>query len=435
MTHNCPSRFATWLEGPRLLQSWPEPPVAVVTDASWPSAKSLTIEVSGQEGVSVKPGEALVIAESVFFNATAVEPFTCMAWASSDVLVMGGSNALQVWCGLHQISQPRLLYSLILHTSSPLVSLRVLPRSGVPNVRHGVCVAVHADGHVRLHSLPIQASPQGLVLKQAAPAPCTEALASPAVCASICSHPQHPGRLCVGLADGTLRFLDLPEVPVEQLPPLRGEGGAGFALMACGFLPGTDFSFWAVGNSSTVSIGDVREPFGGPGAPPPSQAGHAQTEFMLRTGDSSPAFGALVAGGDSGHVWVLPFSTGDPHMQPRLLCSLNGASKTTSSHLFLPVALVGSGSGVARALWLPTTTYSPQHLIHAASLGTDGTGSIMVDAPRDLLASVFSHAGALSVAASAWAPDLEARYAIGLSNGLVRVGNVKDFVVRYSGKL
>ena len=48
---------------------------------------------------------------------------------------------------------------------------------------------------------------------------------------------------------------------------MQGNGGAGFSIAAAGYLPTSDAAFWAVGDSASVAIGDIREPFGGPAAP------------------------------------------------------------------------------------------------------------------------------------------------------------------------
>lgn len=263
-------------------------------------------------------------------------------------------------------------------------------------------------------------------------APVTAPSATRVQSVAVSSHPSYPNRLILGHQDGSLRWLDLPDSLSAQLPPLEGAGGAGFSIAAAGYLPTSDAAFWAVGDSASVAIGDIREPYGGPTAPP---SDGSQSESFLKTADSSIVFPALVAGGDGGHVWSLPWA-GENTPPPRLLCSLNGAALSIKCHPFLPLAITGCASGAARALWLPVTSTShksqQQLIVHAAS--SEG-GVIVVDAPADLNDQGFRNAGALACVAAAWAPDVDGRYAVAHASGLVRVGALKEFVIRSAGAL
>lgn len=420
-----------------MLNSWTEPSVSVAALLS-SGATRLILRSKEEADMVLEAGQSLKTSNCLFLNATDVSPCTSVEWVSSDVAVVGGKNRLQVWSGLHQFSQPRLVYTLILHTSSAVLSVKVLPRSGIPGIRHAVCVVLHEDGRVRLHSLPIpqplepEQERASIVLSQSKPSPISVAMPWPAVHISVCSHPHHPNRVCIGYAEGSLRFIDVPEEPAEELPPLQGVGGAGFGLMAAGLLPGEDFAFWAIGSSPTVSIGDIREACGSPGAPAPSQAARSKSDLDLFAGDSSLAFRGLIAGGGSGHVWVLPFNNSepDPALQPRLLVSLNGTTSAVRCHPFLPLALVGSGAGTTHMAWLPSTSSSPSTLtiVHTASF-EGAEKCIRVDSIKDAKATEVRSSGVLSVKDLSWAPNLDGSYAIAIECGLIRIGIAKEFIV------
>ncbi len=436
--HNGETAMRNFVDGPRILQEWEAPAMSVdesgvvgAAAATAGGATALQIKTSAVPQ-RLDPGQALAHGSiSLLINATPL--VSCVGWVSSDMLVVGGGSVLHVWAGLTLGPQgnPKLLYSLQLEAGN-VQSFIVLPRSGVAKVRYAAVAAVHTDGRVRLHSLPMLSGNTGggsFLLRQDGRSPVSQPSSSAVQSLAISTHPSHPNRLILGHADGSLRWIDLPPNPGYQLPPCDGAGGAGFSIAAAGYLPTSDAAFWAVGDSASVAIGDIREPFGGPTAPP-AQAGH--TESFLKTADSSIVFPALVAGGDGGHVWALPWA-GEHTPPPRLLCSLNGAALTIKCHPFLPLALTGCASGAARALWLPPGTHKSQQqlIIHAAS-AEDGV--IVVDSPADLNDQGFKHAGALAVVSAAWAPDLDGRYAVAHSSGLVRIGNVREFVLRSSAK-
>lgn len=423
------SAYRAWLEGPRVLQAWQDHRFAVL-DADAVDGKPLELRFNdGQGATAVAPGQCVLHGgASLFINATQSLPCAGVAWLSSDVLVIGGGASLQVWAGLAELQAPKLLYTLLLE-AGPLTSFCALPRSGMTGVRHGAVAAVHADGRMRIHSLPVTGDDQGtLVLKQTGPSPASGLGVSAVVSVAVCTNSQHANRIILGHADGSLRWIDLPENPTADLPPVQGAGGAGFSIATAGYLPTSDAAFWAVGDSSSVAIGDIREPFGGTPAQPSSASDSAkQGEFNLRTADSSFAFPALVAGGDGGHVWALPWANDSATPPPRLLCSLNGAALAIRCHLFLPLSMTGCASGTARALWLPHSPVNQQLIVHAASAEDR---FINIDAPFDLLDSGFRTAGTLACTSCAWAPDMEGRYAVSHAGGLVRVGNVREFIVR-----
>jgi hypothetical protein len=322
--HNGETAMRNFVDGPRILQEWEAPAMSVdETGLGSAGGSALQIKTSAVPQ-RLDPGQALAHGSiSLLINAT--PQVSCVGWVSSDMLVVGGGSLLHVWAGLSSGPQgaPKLLYSLLLEAGT-VHSFIVLPRSGVAKVRYAAVAAVHTDGRVRLHSLPMLSGNTGggsFLLRQDGRSPVSQPSASAVQSLAISTHPSHPNRLILGHADGSLRWIDLPPNPGFQLPPCDGAGGAGFSIAAAGYLPTSDAAFWAVGDSASVAIGDIREPFGGPTAPP-SQGSH---ESYLKTADSSIVFPALVAGGDGGHVWALPWA-GEHTPPPRLLCSLNGAA-------------------------------------------------------------------------------------------------------------
>ncbi len=432
--HNAETAQRHWVDGPRILQEWDSPAVGVADETTAASALGGAGPLELKTGAipqRLEAGHALAHGTtSLLLNASPLA--SCVGWVSSDMLVVGGGNTLHVWSGLSQggpQGAPKLLYALLLEGGT-VHSFIVLPRSNVPKVRYAAVAAVHTDGRVRLHSLPVVApAGESFVLRQEGCSPVSVPGTAAVQSLAISSHPSHPNRLILGHADGSLRWVDLPSNPGPQLPPPEGHGGAGFSIAAAGYLPTSDAAFWAVGDSASVAIGDIREPFGGPTAPP-AQAGH--TESFLKTADSSVVFPALVAGGDGGHVWALPWA-GEHTPPPRLLCSLNGAALAIKCHPFLPLAITGCASGAARALWLPPGAHKSQQqlIIHAASAEDH---LIVVDSPADLNDQGFKHAGTLACVSAAWAPDLDGKYAVAHSGGLVRVGNVREFILRSAAK-
>lgn len=429
--HTAEAAQRNWIEGPRILQDWNAPPVVTEQFVAPDGATSLKLKMGGAPKMLDVAGHMSHSSQSLLLNATPAA--TCLGWVSNDMLVVGGGSVLQVWSGLFNNANPRLVYALHLE-GGDLASFVVLPRSGVPKIRYAAVAAVHRDGRVRLHSLPVgDASDRGpVLLRQMGASPISAPSSAPVQSLAVSTHPSHPNRLILGHRDGSLRWVDLPPSPSAELPPFQGNGGAGFSIASAGYLPTSDAAFWAVGDSASVAIGDIREPFGGPIAQPSSGS---HTEAFLKTADSSIVFPALVAGGDGGHVWALPWA-GEHTPPPRLLCSLNGAALAIKCHPFLPLAITGCASGAARALWLPVNSTGQksqqQLIIHAASKEED---CIVVDSPGDLNDQGFRNAGNLACVAAAWAPDVDGRYAVAHESGLVRIGVLKEFVLRSASSL
>ena len=419
----------TYLDGPRILQDWQVPSVTREAFVAAEGAKQLMLKMGGAPK-PLEVGKHLVHgSQSLLLNATPLA--SCLGWLSNDMLVVGGGASLQLWTGLHNNSNPRLLYALVLE-GGDLTSFVVLPRSGKPNISYAAVAAVHRDGRVRLHHLPMvdTTEPGPVTLRQTTASPVSEPSPTPVQSLAVSTHPSHPDRIILGHQDGSLRWVDLPACPQATLPAFQGNGGAGFSIASAGYLPTSDAAFWAVGDSASVAIGDIREPFGGPVAPPSSGA---HTESYLKTADSSIVFPALVAGGDGGHVWALPWA-GEHTPPPRLLSSLNGAALAIKCHPFLPLAITGCASGAARALWLPVNSGAhksqQQLIIHAASQEEE---CVVVDSPADLNDQGFRNAGELACVAAAWAPDVDGRYAVAHQSGLIRIGVLKEFVLRSAG--
>ena len=80
----------------------------------------------------------------------------------------------------------------------------------------------------------------------------------------------------------------------------------------------------------------------------------------------------------------------------------------------------------------PGTHKSQQQLIIHAASAEDHL--IAVDSPADLNDQGFKHAGTLACVSVAWSPDLDGKYAVAHAGGLVRVGSVREFILRSAAK-
>ncbi len=370
----------TYLDGPPTLQHWQSPCVTVVTHV-----------FKGPRGLWTKKGNDLCL------SIKAASSTSCVGWASHDLVIISIEAMLQVWSISMSQERAALKYTLLLH-GGVLRSFAVIPRSGLGMVRYAAIAAVHVDGHLRLHSLPILAGvADGAVLREDEQVPISPF--SDVESVNICNSHDFPNRLVLGHTDGSVRWMDLPSNPELYLPSPEGCAGAGFLVESVGFCPRGGESFWAIGRSASVAIGDIQEKF--------SEAPVHHGDNRLTCADSSDTIQYLLVGGVDGHVWALPWLDHQA-TPPRLLFSFGSAVTALKCHPFLPVALAGCVDGSACELWL----HSKEQMTH--------------------IIDVEEHLDSQSCISIAWAPDLNGRCAIARAGGIVHIGTVHRFPLEIS---